>query len=132
MYAPYFDKLLRRIGLTQQVPFVRVAIEDWTPREADSHQNVERLVAANRELKRVRGWSITAVTEAEARYRFEAYSVVRKPDGQLVDITPRANGASLEFIEHPGSPDEFDSMVPRCGSVVHPPYPTTHLKLDCN
>lgn len=94
------------------VPFVEVVINDWKPEIAKCHANVDRWVAANPDCQAVRGW-IAYISFGPAGEHLTAHSVVRNPDGALIDITPVYPGANRggAFVEHQGDPAEFFAMT---------------------
>ena len=96
------------------IPFVEVALDGWTPQIADCHANVDRWVAANPGCEAVRGW-VSYISFGPAGEELTAHSVVRNPDGALIDITPVWPGAPRggAFIEHGGDTALFFAMKVR-------------------
>lgn len=69
------------------VPRVVVAGPEWQPAVNRCHENTEEWCVAHPDHRIVRGWlyfSLPGMTYC----RFVSHSVVRRPDGTLIDITP--------------------------------------------
>ena len=105
------------------VPFVEVSLSDgWTPEIAKCHDNVDRWVADNPGCQAVRGW-ISHISFGPAGEQLTAHSVVRNPDGALIDITPVYPGALRggAFVEHQGDPAVFFGIIEAAGHDMHCP-----------
>lgn len=104
------------------VPFAEVSIGDWKPEIAKCHANVNRWVAYNLGCQAVRGW-ISCISFGPAGEQLTAHSVVRKPDGDLIDITPVEPGQARGgvFVEHQGDPAEFFDMIQSAGHEMRCP-----------
>ena len=90
----YFDSLVARIKCAVRVPWHR-----W-PRGVSHrcHQTVDAFAASHPGFHAVRGW---LVTPAPGVHMFHAHSVIRQPDGNLIDVTPgERHRAGLVFLEH--------------------------------
>ena len=70
------------------VPFVDVTEDGWQPVLKECHENCEAWCERHPEYELVRGWIYVPLSTL-AYCRFLAHTVVRRPDGQLIDITPR-------------------------------------------
>lgn len=94
------------------VPFVEVSADGWSPEIAKCHLNVDRWVVLNPGCEAVRGW-ITYISYGPAGVQLTAHSVVRNPEGTLIDITPVYPGAQRggAFVEHQGDPAEFFAII---------------------
>lgn len=103
------------------VPFVEVSIGDWNPEIAQCHSNVDRWIEANPGYQAVRGW-ISYISFGPAGEQLTAHSVVRNPNGALIDITPVYPGVPRggAFVEHQGDPAEFFAML-EVGHEMHCP-----------
>lgn len=104
------------------VPFVEVSLDGWTPVVAACHANVDRWVADNPGCQATRGW-ISYMSFGPAGEQLTAHSVVRNPDGTLIDITPVYPGALRggAFVEHQGDPTEFFDMIEAFGHEMRCP-----------
>jgi hypothetical protein len=103
------------------VPFVKVSIDEWIPKISDCHNNVDRWVAAYPDCEAVRGW-ISYISFGQVGEQLTAHSIVRNPDGTLIDITPVCQGAPRggAFIEHRGDMALFAALKDhdiRCASL---------------
>ena len=95
------------------VPLVDVGNADWRPAMKDCHGNCEVWCERHPEYEVVRGW-IYVPLPTMSYCRFLAHTIVRQPDGQLIDITPR--GAMLEptpyrFLPSIVSRAEFEALA---------------------
>jgi hypothetical protein len=104
MQAEVLTRLAARLyGLRHAatvVPLFQVSIgdgsqpDDWTARAHYCHANVDIWVARCPEYEPVRGWVIFDLSrmppsmKVSPHLQFSAHSVVRAPDGKLIDITP--------------------------------------------
>ena len=104
------------------VPFAEVSIGNWKPEIAKCHANVDRWVADNPGCQAVRGW-ISYISFGPAGEQLTAHSVVQKPDGNLIDITPVEPGQPRGgvFVEHQGDPAEFFDMIQSAGHEMRCP-----------
>jgi hypothetical protein len=104
----YEADICSRLRQSERIPFKQVSIGDWRPQMAQCHQNVDTWVKANTGAVAVRGW----VTLGGDGYtmRLTAHSVVKEPNGGLVDITPLGNENDRQgmlFIQHVGCDEAF-------------------------
>jgi hypothetical protein len=107
-------------GTGRTIQFVSVGIgngsapDDWRPAPRCCHANVETWVMRSPQYAIVRGWVVFDQTDERLvprpRFHFVAHSVIRTPDGKLLDITPSDISQSYPFICHPGKNDEFDEL----------------------
>lgn len=108
----YEKSVCSRLAQAVRVPYRGVSFADGSaPVMSACHQNVGRWVEENTGTTVVRGW----VTYADygLSIGLTAHSVVRDPDGQLIDITPLGNErdrTEMRFVPHIGSEQEFRSM----------------------
>jgi hypothetical protein len=81
---------------------------------------VDRWVAENSYLKSVRGWLvfdfrpvIYRLVVPRPKLDFLAHSLIEKPDGELIDITPawRETADTYPFIRHTGRNAEFEEII---------------------
>jgi hypothetical protein len=66
-------------------------------------------VKHNPECVAVRGFLFFDLARVMPFVWFNAHSVVRLPDGKLVDITPSKASTQYPFIEHRGSAELFEA-----------------------
>lgn len=95
------------------VPFVDVGTEAWRPAMQDCHGNCEAWCERHPEYQVVRGW-LCIPLDGLAYCRFLAHSVVRQPDGALIDITPRAplrGPAPYPFLATVVSANAYEALV---------------------
>lgn len=119
----YATSICARRADAVTVPFVPVSLPDgWTPEIGKCHTNVDRWVADNPGWHAVRGW-ISYISFGPAGEQLTAHSVVRNPDGTLIDITLLYPGAPRggAFVEHQGDPTEFFDMIEASGHEIHCP-----------
>jgi hypothetical protein len=104
------------------IPFVEAGMkgdgspgDDWRPAAKFCHANVEEWVMRSPEYGIVRGWVIfdLSADPSASRFRFAAHSVIRTPEGKLLDITPSAVSQPYPFIHHPGTTEDFDDLRKR-------------------
>ncbi|PJO60628.1 hypothetical protein CWD85_03445 [Burkholderia pseudomallei] len=105
--------LYERRGEAVIVPLVDVSTDEWQPVEKGCHENCEVWCERHQEYELVRGW-IYVPLPSLAYCRFLAHTVVRQPDGHLIDITPR--GVILEptpyrFLPSIVSRAEYEALV---------------------
>jgi hypothetical protein len=95
------------------VPYVDVGTDSWRPVEHDCHGNAETWCEDHPEYLVVRGWICVPLTGL-AYSRFLSHSVVRQPDGALVDITPRGlmlEAAPYRFLATVVTNDEYETLA---------------------
>ena len=109
--AEYEASICARLAQGVEVPFVEVALDGWTPRIAGCHENVDAWVEAYPDFAAVRGWVIH-MSFGPLGNGLTAHSVVRTPNGALIDITPIKMGAPRGglFVEHEGDDALFFAM----------------------
>lgn len=86
-------------------------IGHWRPKVADCHANVDYWVYHCDGYAAVRGWLAYADFGLNMS-GYTAHSVLRSPDGELVDITPvqDCNFVQRRFIPHQGDEETFLRM----------------------
>jgi hypothetical protein len=86
-------------------------IDDWRPQMGQCHDNISTAIRLlGPDHTSVRGWLLMEYPGFD-HIRLVAHSILRAPDGQLVDITPRRephDRISLRFFLHDA--DEVDFM----------------------
>jgi hypothetical protein len=95
------------------VPLVNVSTDDWQPVVKECHENCEVWCERHPEYELVRGWFYVPFPTL-AYCRFLAHTVVRQPDGQLIDITPRGmmmEPTPYQFLPTIVSRAEFETLV---------------------
>ncbi|HEX8483671.1 MAG TPA: hypothetical protein VF650_17360 [Allosphingosinicella sp.] len=122
--SAYLDDLVRRAAGAVDVQRVSVRFADGSkPRRSRCHANVERWVAENPGSEAVRGWLISA--QLGPAILLDAHSVVRRRDGELMDITLTFEDQRAPFIEHSGAESEFQEVRERFNQIAWPPAPLT-------
>lgn len=93
---------------------------DWTPIPGRCHANARRWVDVYPDFQIVHGWLYAERETFPNRERFHAHSVVRRPDGELIDITLRACDPTYQFLPHPGGEEAFvRDILDRVPTVDH-------------
>lgn len=95
------------------VPRVAVADEGWQPQINRCHENSVEWCAAHADHQVVRGWLYFSLP-GMAYCRFVSHSVVRRPDGTLIDITPTGplrQAAPYPFIPAGVSEDKYTALA---------------------
>ncbi|MGO4569331.1 hypothetical protein AB4Z52_30870 [Rhizobium sp. 2YAF20] len=108
----YERDVCARSGAAVDVPFKPdVFIGNWKPKVAECHANVDYWVAHHAGYAPVCGWLCYASFGPDSR-GYTAHSVLRHPNGGLVDITPveDRNFVHRWFIEHLGDDTTFLEM----------------------
>jgi hypothetical protein len=107
------------------VPYEAKPMASGLPAEQDCHINAGRWVLEHPDHKVVRGWMVFDYNQiSEGLHpvcRFTAHSVVETPDGRLIDLTPSRASQRYPFLRHPGSEDEFNTIVLAGHSDLDPP-----------
>ena len=115
--AEYFEALLARLSKSVQVRWVETL--GCLPHAC--HDNVGVFIANNPDYRPVPGW---LVTPTPGIHMFHAHSVVEQPNGRLIDITPgQDDRAGLLFLEHLGSPADYNFLKVQCAQWFHPILP---------
>jgi hypothetical protein len=104
------------------IPFAKTRIGDesdpnhWKPQPKYCHANVDVWVRRSPQYQAIRGWVIfedfatNPVFRRNPFVRFLAHSIIRAPDGKLLDITPNDLSQPYPFMTHPGTIEEFDKL----------------------
>ena len=110
--AAYTEDLYRRRHTGIRVRDARPNSIDWQPDPNDCHNNVTVFCRQNPGFTPVRGWLYFDFRGQEVFVKFLAHSVVKTPEGNLVDITPskRRQAYQYLFIEALLTYDEFVEM----------------------
>jgi len=95
------------------VPCVDVADEAWRPGVNRCHENVMEWCDLHPDHEIVRGWLYFSLPGL-AYCRFVSHSVVRRPDGTLIDITPTGPLVQADpypFLPAGVSEDEYTDLA---------------------
>jgi hypothetical protein len=104
------------------IPLVKVGVgddsdpENWRPKPKLCHHNVDVWVWKCPEYEAIRGWVVFEDFATNPHFRrnpfvrFAAHSIIRAPDGKLLDITPNFMSQPYPFMIHPGTTEEFDQL----------------------
>lgn len=106
----YANTLLERSHEAVVVKRVSVAFEGWEAKANMCHHNVTDFCELCPAYTPVRGWLYFEIAGNE-RAKFLAHSVVRTPDGELIDITPWEATAHYPFLAGNLSDDEYAYLV---------------------
>jgi len=99
-------------------------VDGWEPRPSDCHNNVDYEVSRNPMLKAVRGWFVQPLEDDHCRY--VSHAVVQ--DGKdRYDITPIDDKERPRFLEHIGTPEEFDRLKMTWTGQIYPFIFDAHL-----
>lgn len=93
----YLSALYARRHEAQYLPKVIMEGGNWQPQPKYCHENVDIICDHMHGYEAVRGWLLFDY-EYLAHVDFIQHSVVRFPDGQVVDITPSTAGSDYPFI----------------------------------
>ncbi|MFS2175346.1 hypothetical protein ACCC98_05240 [Rhizobium pisi] len=107
----YERDICGRSGSTVDVRYEPDAsIGEWRQKVAECHANVDYWVQHSVGYAAVRGW--LACTGCGDLHGYTAHSVLRDPDGELVDITPveDRNFSRRRFVPHLGDEETFRRM----------------------
>jgi len=102
----YAQSLYQRRHEAAPVPRVEVAVGNWTPTANMCHENAVQWCELNPDHQVVRGWLYFELPGLPY-CRFTSHSVVRAPDGSLMDITPTAVVATYPFMIAGLDEDEY-------------------------
>jgi len=98
MYAMRIDEfeelLVKKIPTAKHTGKGEIEGGSWQPAPKECHTNVDTWCELRPEFKPVRGWFYFNETRS-----FLFHSVVRKPNGDLADITPSNVSSCYPFIE---------------------------------
>ena len=91
------------------VPFQAVRAPDWVPSQFWCHANTRAWVDRNPDWKVVHGWLMDE--KGDGSVELFAHSVVARPDGVLVDVTPSPLPPVLPFIAHRGPASDYAEFI---------------------
>ena len=92
----------------------------WRPERGGCHENARLWVEANPGFSVVHGWLHAVGETLDNRLRFHSHSVVRGPQGEIVDITLCANDPRYAFLHHPFDDAHFrEKIIGRVPTVDH-------------
>ncbi|WP_420210618.1 hypothetical protein ACN8ZM_04255 [Burkholderia aenigmatica] len=109
----YARALYERRQDAAPVSRVEVADEGWRPGVNRCHENVEEWCILHPDHQIVRGWLFFSLPGL-AYCQFVSHSVVRRPDGTLIDITPTgplANADPYPFLPAGVSEEEYGAVA---------------------
>jgi hypothetical protein len=95
------------------VPRRGVGDETWQPAVNLCHENVQQWCGLHPDHEIVRGWLYFALPGL-AYCRFVSHSVIRQPDGMLIDITPTGPLAQADpypFVPAGVSEDDYADLA---------------------
>ncbi|WP_271611677.1 hypothetical protein [Bradyrhizobium sp. CCBAU 21362] len=122
-HSDYFRRLVDR-----HQDGVRVLYFEFGPGEAAKcYENVDRFTALYPDHKPAHGWLLTQLANADGSstgiYRIICHSVVRRPNGELIDVPPmdERDRGSYVFLEHADLDVAFESLKIRFAELYYPP-----------
>lgn len=107
------SSLYARRHAAAPVPRVDVGDEAWRPAVNACHDNCEAWCEQRPDHELVRGWLYFSLPGL-AYCRFVSHSVVRRPDGTVIDITPTGlllQAAPYPFLNAGVSEDEYAALA---------------------
>ena len=93
------------------MPLAVVSLGAWTPAPNDCHANVGTWCKNMPEYIAVRGWLYFDFVDALSYVLFNAHSVIRDPDGRLLDITPTLASQRYPFLATEETEGEYAQLV---------------------
>jgi hypothetical protein len=116
LLAIYAQSLLSRLSDAIRVPLRNVVSDDWSPTPNDCHDNAEKWVELNQGWTVVHGWLVFDLRVTHGHVDLLPHSVVRSPNGDLVDVTPLDPRAPkgigvFPFLIHLGAATQFQHFV---------------------
>lgn len=109
----YVGKLKKMASSATIIPRAVIDGGNWQPYPNKCHENVDIWCGHNSNYHPVRGWLYFDLPGI-AYVKFVAHSVVRKPDGSLVDITPSGASSDYPFVTANLTDDEYDEILGLC------------------
>jgi hypothetical protein len=107
----YTSRLYQRLDSALIVPRAQVSIGNWKPTSNDCHANATTWCTHATGFEIVRGWLFFNMANALPYVLFNAHSVVRNSDGELLDITPSMAADSYPFIIAEENEDAYAKLI---------------------
>ena len=107
----YARHLYARRGEATFPRVARVSLGVWRPQPNECHVNVDWWCTHTRGYTPVRGWLYFAYLDLLPHVHFNAHSIVRNPEEELVDITPSQATERYPFILALESEQDYFSLV---------------------
>jgi hypothetical protein len=107
----YSQVLFRRRLEGVLVRRAAVSIGKWEPTPNTCHSNVDQWCRHMTEYAPIRGWLYFDFEDALPHVMFNAHSVVRAPDGQLLDITPSQASRRYPFLIATEPEEEYFRLI---------------------
>lgn len=108
----YARGLFEKRGEGVIVQLAEARIGDWQPRINDCHANVSIWALSQPGYLAVRGWLFFDYAYALPFVQFLAHSVVRTPEGALIDITPQPQAlSSYPFLAAAEAEADYAALV---------------------
>lgn len=112
----YANLLYSRIHEARILKRVEIGIVDWEAQPNMCHHNVTVLYLHDNSYTPVRGWLYFALPGL-GYVKFVSHSAVKTPEGEIVEITPKATAASQDypFLEGNLTEEDYEYIVDGCG-----------------
>lgn len=111
--SAYSASLVARLHEAAYLPRVEMQGGNWQPQPNMCHHNVTEYCQLDRRFSPVRGWLFFDLPY-ENYYKFVAHSVLKFPDGSIMDITPSNAGAEYPFLACNVSNRDFAAIATVC------------------
>jgi len=108
-YSEYREHSRRLLGRISELETTQpLLVQDgWEPEYYQCHRNVHRWVQEHPEARHVLGFSVYDFRADLGFVRFLAHSVIEKPRGTLLEITPTRSGVPRPFLRYLGPIEDF-------------------------
>ncbi len=114
----YASRLFARTPSAVVVPSAPATVGEWSAAEHECHANVAHWCSQHPEDSPAPGWLYFSFNGLFDYVRFTAHSVIRRSDGQLLDITPSQAFMLYPFLPAEESTDAYYGWVTG-GCVAH-------------
>ena len=109
--SAYTAKLYKRRNEGIKLRRAEMSIGAWKPQQNKCHENVSILCEHNPTYLPVRGWFYF-----DELAKFIPHSVIRRPNGDIRDITPSLVTTQYPFIIAEESEAEYQALIEMLGS----------------
>lgn len=111
--SAYAVNLVSRLNEARYLPRAEMQGGNWQPQPNMCHHNVTEYCELDSRFSPVRGWLFFDLPN-ESYYKFVAHSVLKFPDGSIMDITPSNAGAEYPFLTSGLSNKDFAAIATVC------------------
>ena len=106
----YSKNLKDRVHEAKYLNRVEVSIGDWKTEANMCHHNVTQVCVNESSYTPVRGWLVFNIKE-ENLLKFVSHSVVKTPEGIMVDITPSNVNQEYPFLPSNLNDEEYEYLL---------------------